>query len=627
MRTFSFNKAKSMPIFHALWAGQTWFPKRHFRRTLSVLAGDTASVNNTIKDTDMEKDRGVLVLDEDGTTQYAGGIARDTVLAETLARQWHLRSKHPIPTIQVMHHLDRALIVLRHATPGAGCFLLQFYDSGDPLVEFVASVDFAGDILRHFITNPYEAMTVVDAQAAVRYISPVHERFFKLTHGEAIGRKVREVIENTRLDAVLRTGRAEIGQAQEMHGTTRVVSRTPIFNLGGDVVGAIGQVMFKSPDAVQAMSAELGRLRREIGFYRRELSGLQRQSRTLDAIVGESDAIRTLKAQILKVAPLNVSVLLLGESGVGKDLVAHALHALSARASEPIVVINAAALPTALVESELFGYEGGAFTGAERKGRRGKFEQADRGTLFLDEIGDMPLEIQVKLLRTLQDGSFQRLGSDQDKKSNFRLISASNRDFKHMLANGDFRLDLFYRISAVTLRVPSLRERLDDIELLVQSMLEDFALRHGMAPKRVETDVIPYLQSQPWPGNVRQLQHAVDRAAIFAEGDVIRVIDFDVTSDAEVDRTGDALGDAVSVQMPGSAQRVGRPSRLGSAADERRERASADAGTDLRSARSNIELDLITEAMGRFNGNKKRVAEHLGISRSYLYKRLADLIQ
>ncbi|KAG1241437.1 hypothetical protein G6F68_016726 [Rhizopus microsporus] len=164
-----------------------------------------------------------------------------------------------------------------------------------------------------------------------------------------------------------------------MHGTTRVVSRTPIFDRQRRVVGAIGQVMFKSPDALQKMSAEISRLRKEVNFYRRELSSMDRPNRGLDAIIGDSEPVARLKEQIVKIAPLDVPVLLLGESGVGKDVVAHAIHMLGPRASDPMVVINAAALPVSLVESELFGYESGAVTGADRKGRPGKFEQADGG--------------------------------------------------------------------------------------------------------------------------------------------------------------------------------------------------------------------------------------------------------
>ncbi|ARP92995.1 sigma-54 interaction domain-containing protein [Bordetella genomosp. 13] len=553
----------------------------------------------------MENDvRGVAVLDTNGDVRFTSGIGADPVLLKDLSRRWCARAVRPVPPLFALEHLDEPLSVFSTTLQDSVCFLVYQHEAGDPLFEFVGSVDFAGDILRHFITNPYGAITVVDTEGTLRYLSPVHEKFFNLSRGGGVGRPAREVIENSRLDSVLRSGKAEIGQTQEMHGTTRVVSRTPIFNRQRRVVGAIGQVMFKSPDAMQKMSEEISRLRKEVDFYKRELSGLERQSRGLESIVGASEPVTRLKEQIIKIAPLDVPVLLLGESGVGKDMVAHAIHMLSPRARDPMVVINAAALPVSLVESELFGYEGGAFTGAERKGRRGKFEQADRGTLFLDEIGDMPLEIQVKLLRTLQDGSFQRVGGDALRRSDFRLISASNRNFNSMIEKGSFRLDLFYRISAVTLRVPSLRDRLEDIPDLAATFLKQFADRHGKAVKEIEPAAVRFLQSLPWPGNVRQLQHAVERAAIFCEGEAIRVADFEMA------------GDIQSSYHLDSASVAGRPALPARA---------AQSDLPMKAVKDRMEAELIADVMQRYQGNKKKAAEVLGISRSYLYKRLAEM--
>ncbi len=541
--------------------------------------------------------RGVVVLDASGELRFASGIGSDSRLLRDLSKRWAARALRPIPACFALEHLDEPHSVLHVATPEAACFLVSRHDEADPLFKFVASVDFAGDILRHLITNPYGAINVVDAQGTLRYMSPVHEKFFKLSRGEGVGRPAREVIENTRLDTVLRSGKAEIGQTQEMHGTTRVVSRTPIFDRQRRVVGAIGQVMFKSPDALQKMSAEISRLRKEVNFYRRELSSMDRPNRGLDAIIGDSEPVARLKEQIVKIAPLDVPVLLLGESGVGKDVVAHAIHMLGPRAGEPMVVINAAALPVSLVESELFGYESGAFTGADRKGRPGKFEQANGGSLFLDEIGDMPLEVQVKLLRTLQDGTFQRVGGESLHRSNFRLISASNRDFHQMLDSGAFRLDLFYRISAVTLRLPSLRERLEDIPVLAGTFLKQFADRHGLPVKEIEPAALRFLQSLPWPGNVRQLQHAIERAAIFCDGDAIRVADFEMAGEARGAYHLDTVRVATAAPRDGSMKEV----------------------------KDRMEADLIVDYLQRFHGNKKKAAEALGISRSYLYKRLAEI--
>ena len=470
------------------------------------------------------------------------------------------------------------------------------------LFDFVATVPFAGDIIRHLLTNPYEAMTVVDAEGIVRYLSPVHQRFFGLRADEGIGKHVTEVIENTRLHEVAKTGKAEIGHAQEMRGNTRVVTRVPIRDQAGQVVGAIGQVMFRGPEHLQALSGEVSRLRSEVAFYRRELSSIKNRTHGLDQIVGNSAAIRRLKGEIAKIAPLDVPVLLVGESGTGKELVAHAIHMLSMRRDKQMVLVNAAALPSTLVESELFGYEAGAFTGAERKGRKGKFELADQGTLFFDEIGDMPLEIQVKLLRVLQDGKFERVGSERGRSSSFRLISASNRDFQRMIEDNQFRLDLYYRISAVSLHLPPLRERLDDIPMLVESALRNFAARHGTQPKRVTPVTLAYLQNHPWPGNVRQLIHTVERGAIFAESDVIEIDDF-------------GLAPSFAPEVEDLIPMIPREKTAG----------PEKTGGSVREAVSDLESTLIRQAMAKFNGNKQRVAADLGISRSYLYKRLGEI--
>ncbi len=534
----------------------------------------------------------------------ASGLARNALVSRLLAARWHQRLKKPIPRIFVLEEASPPLTCALIDTPGIGCFIIFGDEPDAALVEFFASVDFAADILRHLVTNPFAAMVVVDAAGIVRYLSPVHERFFGLKHASAIGRHVSEVIENSRLHEVAKSGKAEVGQLQEMNDTVRIVNRTPIFDRRNRPVGAIGQVMFKGPEAIVQLNDEIGRLRKQVSFYERELSGLRSRSYGLDQIVGSSEAVKKLKADIIKVASLDVPVLLVGESGTGKELVAHAIHLMSSRSQKALVLINSAAMPANLVESELFGYEPGAFTGADRKGRQGKFELADQGTLFLDEIGDMPSEIQVKLLRVLQDGTFQRVGGDQTKKSDFRLISASNRDFKAMIAAGDFRLDLFYRISAITLRLPPLKDRLEDIPELANSFLAQFSARHNCKMKSLGSDAIAFLQSLPWPGNIRQLQHAIERAAIFSEGDILTPRDFE-SSEEEMPIAIEAL-----VPSHGQPQREVQHEAL-------------SATTTMQSAKDQVEAEIIREALRKFNGNKKKVAESLNISRSYLYKRLA----
>lgn len=550
-----------------------------------------------------EEYRGFAVVDQEFKVVFSSGLAANSLITAELVRKLKGAGERALPSVFAIEQFSQPVVVMSVRSQGATLFAVNASDRADPLFELIVTVPFAADILRYFLTNPYEAITVVDDQGLISYLSPVHEAFFKIPHGSAVGRPVREVIENTQLDRVIRTGRAQIGYTQEMRGQTRVVSRTPIHDPNGKIVGAIGQVMFKSPDELATLNNEIMRLRHEVSLYKRELTTSGLQSHGLDEIVGRSDAILQLKKQIARVAALDVPVLIVGESGVGKDLVAQGIHALSARANKQMVIVNAAALPENLVESELFGYEPGSFTGANRKGKRGKFEQANESSLFLDEIGDMPLETQAKLLRTLQDGSFVRVGSEMSQRADFRLIAASNRDFKQMLSDGTFRLDLFYRISAVTLRVPPLRERTEDIELLVNAELQKFASRNSTSPKSVSPQALEYLKRMPWPGNVRQLQHVVTRAAIFSDEDIIDIQDFEAMND----------------DFPGSSIARGEADWMTT---------SKVAINPLESVRvhevkQSLEADMIRQALVQFKGNKKRVAQHLGISRSYLYKRLA----
>jgi transcriptional regulator with PAS, ATPase and Fis domain len=482
---------------------------------------------------------------------------------------------------------DRRLLAILVPLGADGEAVLLGDPPGDALLAFLSTVDFAWDVLHHLVTDPHDAMTVVDASARVAYLSPVHERFFGLDPGSAIGRPVTEVIENTRLPRVLRSGRPEIGEIQRMRGMDRVVSRVPI-RRDGTVVGAIGRVMFRGPEQVETLARRVNVLEREVAFYRREADALRGRSGSASAIVGESAAMQQLRGRIAKVAPLDVAVLILGESGTGKELVARALHREGPRRAGPLVAVNAAALPASLVESELFGYAPGAFTGAERRGRKGRFEQADGGTVFLDEIGDMPLDVQAKLLRVLQERVVEPVGGDRAVPVDFRLVAATNRDLRAMVDAGQFRLDLYYRIATVSLEVPRLADRREDIPLLVRHFLAELSELHGRQPPQVSHEAEAMLVARAWPGNVRQLRHALERALIFAEGAVLTPADFETTE----------------TPSPPAAT-------LPRTASER-----------LPEATARIEEDMIRRALSEAGGNKKRAAANLGISRSHLYRKL-----
>jgi transcriptional regulator with PAS, ATPase and Fis domain len=538
--------------------------------------------------------RGVLIRNLQGETVFSSGVAAEPEVMDALSTAWTGYESAQAPTFCLLTVGSRRFSVVVFRSREAVAALVLEPGDKDLLLELMMSADFAEDVLRHFLTNPYEAFVLVDREGVIRFISDVHKRFFSLDKNASIGRHVTKVLENTRLHTVAESGTAEIGHVHSTFGKNRIVVRKPIHAVDDKVVGAIGQLMFDTPDDLRSLNAEVGRLRSEVDFYKRELRSIQNKTYGLSQIVGSSSAIQRLKENILKVARLDVPVLIAGESGTGKELVAHAIHQMSARHEKSMVTVNAAAMPATLVESELFGYEPGAFTGAGKKARKGKFEQADGGTLFFDEIGDMPVETQVKLLRVLQDGTFERLGGNGIERSDFRFISASHRDFASMIDTGAFRLDLFYRVSAVTLHIPSLRDRAEDIPELVECGLQAFAQRHGVDRKHVTREALDFLKSRPWPGNVRQLMHAVEHAAIFSESDEI------------VAETFRSLTRAPGVGQSGKSGEPPVPATV-------------------REVQSRVEEELIRKNMERYAGNKRRVAAELGISRSYLYKRLAEM--
>jgi transcriptional regulator with GAF, ATPase, and Fis domain len=241
-------------------------------------------------------------------------------------------------------------------------------------------------------------------------------------------------------------------------------------------------------------------------------------------IIGQSNALSRVFSQVESVAPMNATVLLLGETGTGKGVVARAIHSSSTRKHRPLITVNCTTLPATLVESELFGRERGAFTGSDAR-QIGRFELADGGTIFLDEIGEMPLELQCKLLRVIQDGEFERLGSPRTIKTDVRIIAATNRNLEEEIKNGRFREDLYYRLNVFPITVPPLRKRKDDIPLLVKHFVTKFNHKIGKKIETVSKDTLTALQEYHWPGNVRELESVIERAVIISQGTALQVLD------------------------------------------------------------------------------------------------------
>ena len=346
---------------------------------------------------------------------------------------------------------------------------------------------------------------------------------------------------------------------------------------------------------------------------RRRLADENRQLRRAEQLrhemVGQSPSLARITDAIRRAAPTNATVLVLGESGVGKELVARAIHRNSQRSRERFVQVNCAAIPEELIESELFGHERGAFTGATEK-QIGKFEMADRGTIFLDEVGDMSAKTQAKVLRVLQEGEVERLGSSRTLKVDVRVIAATNKDLEAEIAKGNFREDLYYRLSVIPIHVPPLRERREDIALLVKHFVDLFARENNFRPKRFTVAAFEVLQQQPWKGNIRELKNTVERMLIMSPGETIDVADL---RSLRVEARGDA-GVPAGVGASGSAVPAGVPAARPPAVGER-------PGT-LREFKEAAERAFIVEKLREQQWNISKTAELIDTPRSNLYKKI-----
>ncbi len=315
------------------------------------------------------------------------------------------------------------------------------------------------------------------------------------------------------------------------------------------------------------------------------------------AIVGESGPIAELRRQIALAGPTNGRVLIHGESGTGKELVARAVHGSSKRASGPFVEVNCAAIPQELIESELFGHEKGAFTGASAM-KRGKFEIADNGTLFLDEIADMSVAVQAKVLRVLEGREFQRVGGTRTLRTDVRVIAASNRDLQDEIRRGTFREDLYYRLQVIPLEVPPLRERTGDIPLLVRHFLQEFSEEYGRKPKDITDEAMDLFVRYAWPGNVRELRNIIERLIIMTPGPMLTARDVPLPIRQGQDRQAQPPAGDI---MPGLDQRT------------------------LKEGRRSFEREFITRKLRECHGNVSKTAEVIGVERSNLHRKIKSL--
>jgi len=485
-------------------------------------------------------------------------------------------------------------------------------DKTDSLPRDAQSIlELAARSMFDLFANASEGMMLVDRQARVVWINDQYKRFLPALGFEKVedfvGHPVAAVVQNTQMHQVLETGKSILIDLLSNRAGTFVVSRIPLRDSAGEVIGALGIVLFDHAEtSLQPLVGKFTLLQRDLDDARRELASErlqqsgQRQSKyTFASFVGTSPAAVEVKRQARRAAQTSSPVLLLGETGTGKELLAHAVHASSERRRGPFISLNIAAVPDTLLEAEFFGVAPGAYTGAERKGRDGKFRLADGGTLFLDEIGDMPLALQAKLLRALQEGEIEPLGSNKLIPFDARVIAATSRDLAALVREGKFREDLFYRLNVLPVRVPPLRERRSDIPALLEVLGEDMALRSNDRQPELSPDAIALLSAQTWRGNIRELRNVLEQSAMRSDSASIgRAQVEEVLKESGIERIAPALA----------------------ASD-----ASVSASDPLRPLAEQVaelERRAIAAAMEATGSNKLAASRMLGISRAKLYKRL-----
>jgi PAS domain S-box-containing protein len=374
--------------------------------------------------------------------------------------------------------------------------------------------------LEEILAGAGEWMVVVDTKGVITMMSEDYARFNRTTVSQAVGKHVTEVIQNTRMHVVAGSGVAEMGEKQTIKGRELIVNRIPLLD-SGRAVGAYGRVVFKDVGQLYEIVTKLEMLESKVKYYEKELTQLRGARYTIASIVGTGPAISAAKLEALRASRTDSTVLVFGETGTGKELFAHAIHAASQRRSGPFIKLNCAAVPAELLESELFGYEEGAFTGARRGGKPGKFEMAQGGTLFLDEIGDMPPAMQVKLLRVLQEREVERVGATVPRPVDIRIIAAAGKALEDLVNDGSFRADLYYRINVIPIRIPPIRERREDIESIAESFLTKLSKDTGEPKRAVSPGLLEMLKSHSWPGNVRELQNVLERVAAMSWGETL----------------------------------------------------------------------------------------------------------
>jgi transcriptional regulator with PAS, ATPase and Fis domain len=440
-----------------------------------------------------------------------------------------------------------------------------------------------------------EGTLIVDRAARVVWISDRYATRLDIDPVKAIGQEVEAIIPNSLMRQVVDSGKPILLDIMEAANQTFVVIRMPVKDEAGEVFGAVGFALFSHYEALKPLFERFSILQTELARTQRKLAEARRTKYTFSSFIGDSPATMEVKRLARRAAMLLAPVLLHGETGTGKELLAQAIHAGGPRSNQPFVSVNMAAIPENLMEAEFFGVAPGAFTGADRKPRPGKFEVAHGGTLFLDEIGDLPLPLQAKLLRVLQEHEVEPLGSNRVIRVDVRILAATSQDLEAMVEQGRFRKDLFYRLNVLNIPLPPLRERLCDLELLCEHLLEKTAHEDGTCTRELSSEAMDILRGHSWPGNVRELRNVLERAVMNTDETRLESSDFQGLCKVHPERCSSPV-------LPTSSSSYAQ-------------------------AMAEAEHGILETALAAAGGKVVEAARHLGIGRATFYKRMSALQQ
>lgn len=434
-------------------------------------------------------------------------------------------------------------------------------------------------------------LLIIDRYGKVIYINEQCADYIKVDREKSIGRYVTDVFPSSIMQDILKS-RNKYNTCFYFQDGRMSISTQVQLQKDGEVTGVLEYDMIQDINALDDLLSQYAeKLKDEMAYFREQVRNFKSTKYSINNIRGSSPKVQALKYQIELAANSSSTVLICGETGTGKELVAHSIHNLSSRAFQSFVKVNGAGMAESLIESELFGYVEGAFTGARKGGKKGKFELADEGTLFIDEINQMPLSLQPKILRALQEGEIAPVGSEEDITVNARLIVAANQDLRKLVSEGKFREDLYYRLNVFPIMVPPLRERLDDIPELVETKVQELNKELGKSIGSVEPGVYRKLREYNWPGNIRELYNRVEAAMNYANGDTLRMEHFNFRAD----NSKINLDELNQFDNP------------------------------IEAMKKEAERKLINEVLMRFNYNKTKTAQYLKISRPLLYQKMKRL--